>query len=76
MLIINRKATEWIQIGDDVRVHVQKTSRGSVRLAVDAPQGLRVLRGELVQDVVDEEPAARQPPAVSLVRRDTTPSRN
>jgi carbon storage regulator len=47
MLVVARKQHEFIQIGEDIVVKVIKTSRGSVKIGIDAPDGLRVLRGEL-----------------------------
>lgn len=55
MLILTRKRSETIQIGDDVVIKVIRTGRGSVKLGIDAPQNVRVLRGELNAD--SEEPA-------------------
>ncbi len=55
MLVVARKQHEFIQIGDDIIVKVIKTSRGSVKIGIDAPGGLRVLRGELSLDDLPEE---------------------
>lgn len=48
MLVLTRKAGEEIQIGQDVKVVVRRISGNRVILAIDAPQGVRILRGELV----------------------------
>lgn len=53
MLVVARKQHEFIQIGDDIIVKVIKTSRGSVKIGIDAPDGLRVLRGEITMDELD-----------------------
>lgn len=47
MLVVARKQHEFIQIGEDIIVKVIKTSKGSVKIGIDAPGGTRVLRGEL-----------------------------
>lgn len=47
MLVISRKAEEFLQIGDDIVIKVIKCSNGSVKIGIDAPGDLRVLRGEL-----------------------------
>jgi len=47
MLVLSRKTGEEIVIGRDVRVVVRRISGNRVALGVDAPRGVRVLRGEL-----------------------------
>ncbi len=47
MLVLTRKRCEMIRIGDDIVVKVIKTSKGSVKLGIEAPANVRVLRGEL-----------------------------
>lgn len=47
MLVLTRKQDEMIQIGDSVVVKVIATGRGKVKLGIEAPSHVRVLRGEL-----------------------------
>ena len=47
MLVLTRKRTEKIVIGDDVVITVIHTSTGSVKLGIQAPSNVRVLRAEL-----------------------------
>ena len=47
MLILTRKRSETIQIGDDILIKVIKTGRNTVKLGIEAPSEVRVLRGEL-----------------------------
>lgn len=47
MLVLTRKRTEMIKIGDDIVITVIHTSRGSVKLGIQAPSDVRVLRAEL-----------------------------
>lgn len=49
MLILRRRAGEALVIGDDVKITVLDTSDGAVRLAIDAPREIPVLRSELLQ---------------------------
>ena len=49
MLILRRKAGETLLIGDEVKVTVMDVYEGGVRLAIDAPKRIAVLRSELVQ---------------------------
>ncbi len=50
MLVISRKPEEFLQIGDNVKVKIIKTARGSVKIGIEAPGGMRILRGELSDD--------------------------
>ena len=47
MLVLTRKKMETIRIGDDITIQVIQTGRGRVKLGIQAPTHLRVLRGEL-----------------------------
>jgi len=48
MLVLTRKPAETIQIGENIVIKVIRTGSGSVKLGVEAPQDVRVLRGELL----------------------------
>lgn len=47
MLCLNRKLRESILIGDDVRVVVMEIKNNVVKLGIEAPKGVSVLRSEL-----------------------------
>ena len=47
MLVLTRKKNEMIQIGDSIVIKVISTGRGKVKLGIDAPADVRVLRAEL-----------------------------
>ena len=47
MLVLTRKRSETILIGDDIVVKVLKTGKGTVKIGIEAPRHIRVLRGEL-----------------------------
>lgn len=49
MLILRRKSGESIVIGDNIVVTVLDINEGSVRLAIDAPKVIPILRSELLQ---------------------------
>ena len=48
MLVLTRKRLETIQIGDDVLVKVIETGRHSVKIGIQAPDHVRVVRSELL----------------------------
>lgn len=47
MLVLSRKVGERILIGDDVTVTVVRLSNGSVRLGIEAPRDMPVIREEV-----------------------------
>ena len=47
MLVLSRKAGETIRIGDDVIVTINRINKNRVSIGIHAPDGYRVLRGEL-----------------------------
>ncbi len=50
MLVLTRKRTEMIQIGENIFVKVIQTGRTTVKIGIEAPSDVRVLRGELAGD--------------------------
>ncbi len=47
MLILTRKVGESIRIGDDILVKVVEIRGGQIRLAINAPLEVRILREEI-----------------------------
>jgi carbon storage regulator len=47
MLVLSRKQDEVIRIGRDVTVTVLSIGRGRIRLGIEAPSEVPILRGEL-----------------------------
>ena len=51
MLVVKRKTNQRVRIGDDIWITiVEVCGRNEVRLGVDAPPEIRVLREELIDD--------------------------
>jgi carbon storage regulator len=49
MLVLTRKRDEVIQIGDDIVIKILKTGKGAIKIGVEAPGNIRVIRGELLE---------------------------
>jgi carbon storage regulator CsrA len=47
MLVLARKTSEMIQIGDSIVVKVIHAGRNCVKIGIEAPTSVRVLRAEL-----------------------------
>jgi carbon storage regulator len=50
MLVLSRKQNDAIVIGDDIRITVVRVDRNQVRLGIEAPSHVTVLREELILD--------------------------
>jgi carbon storage regulator len=57
MLVLTRKLMEKLYIGDDVCVTVVRVEGGQVRLGIDAPREIAVVRAELLEP---RQPAAAE----------------
>lgn len=47
MLILTRKRNESIRVGEQIVIRVMRTARGSVKLGIEAPDSVRIVRGEI-----------------------------
>jgi carbon storage regulator len=47
-LILGRKAGQWLLIGD-VRLKVKEVRGDTIRLVIEAPDGIRIVREELLE---------------------------
>ena len=56
MLVLSRKVGERILVGDNISITVVRVTGGGVRLGIEAPQGLSVIREEV--KLAAEKPVA------------------
>ena len=54
MLVLTRKVGEKVLIGDDIVISVVEIGRGSIRIGVEAPQQLSILRYEVYERIREE----------------------
>ncbi len=54
MLILTRKKDEAIRLGEDIRIVLVQIKGGQVRLGIECPSHIRVLREELYETVRQE----------------------
>jgi carbon storage regulator len=47
MLVLSRKAGESIKIGDDITIKVIEIRHDQVRIGIEAPKDISILRSEL-----------------------------
>ncbi|SNS18388.1 carbon storage regulator, CsrA [Anaerovirgula multivorans] len=48
MLVLGRRPGEYVLIGDNIKVQVVKSKEGDLRLSIEAPKEIPVIRGELL----------------------------
>ncbi len=51
MLILGRKDGEKIHIGNDIVISIEHITKGMVKLGIQAPKNIVILRGELKEKV-------------------------
>ena len=57
MLVLSRKVGESILISESIRVTVVQASNGRIRLGIDAPPEVKVLREELTRSCLPSSPS-------------------
>ena len=55
MLVLSRKVGDRILIGEDIAITVVKVGGGSVRIGIDAPPHLPIVRKELNEQMEEEQ---------------------
>ncbi|MDW0112599.1 carbon storage regulator CsrA [Sporosarcina saromensis] len=53
MLVLSRKTNETIKIGDDIELHILEVKGDTIRIGIEAPKTVDILRGELVQSITE-----------------------
>ena len=71
MLVLNRKREEKVQIGPDITITILRIKGRAVKIGIEAPEGVRVMRSELLSTPSPAE--AGEPPAADARRRPVMP---
>ncbi|HWA99529.1 MAG TPA: carbon storage regulator [Pirellulales bacterium] len=67
MLVLSRREDEALVIGDSIVVTVLRVAGDKVRLGIQAPADVTILRNELAASRQDETPPILKMPSVGLV---------
>lgn len=68
MLILQRKPGQSLRIGENVNISVLGVENGRVRLAIDAPTEIPILRSELIETIAaNQESQMPNAPAGELL---------
>ena len=65
MLILQRKAGQSLRIGENITVTIVAVENNRVRIAIDAPTDISILRSELIEAIAANREAALQDTAAS-----------
>ncbi|MDD6196926.1 MAG: carbon storage regulator [[Clostridium] aminophilum] len=78
MLILRRKKNESILIGKDIRITVVESAADGVRLAIDAPRQVSIIREELSNaEAINREAISSNATSVDqMIRRISTLRQN
>jgi len=60
MLVLARKLGESIVIADNITVKIVSVENGVVKLGIDAPREISIIRSELIEEVTESNKAALQ----------------
>jgi len=58
MLVISRKIGEELKIGDDIVLKIINVDKNQVKIGIEAPKNITILRMELVKEVTKQNKLA------------------
>ncbi len=60
MLVIGRKTNEKINIGNNIEIVILSIDKNQVKIGINAPKNITILRGELIENIKKENIKAAQ----------------
>jgi len=58
MLVLTRKKNQEIMLGDNIKISILEISQDTVKIGIEAPKSITILRSELYQEVKKENVTA------------------
>lgn len=65
MLVLKRKIGESIIIGEDIEIKVVDIGDGRVKIGIEAPKSVEIMRKEVIEQVSEENKAAKTSKTIS-----------
>lgn len=69
MLVLQRKKEESLLIGENIRITIVDIGTDTVRLAIDAPKDVKILREELLEAAKVNQEAVAQEGQVEKIKK-------
>lgn len=58
MLVVTRKQGDSLVIGDNIEITILETEGGNVKIGINAPKSVKILRKELITEVENQNKEA------------------
>lgn len=69
MLVLSRKVGERILLGEDIVISVVRIGPNTVKIGIDAPKDMNIVREELCLDLAQATSAAMSDSATAQIRK-------
>ncbi|WNS75086.1 carbon storage regulator CsrA [Bacillus sp. DTU_2020_1000418_1_SI_GHA_SEK_038] len=60
MLVLTRKSGESIKIGEDIEITIVSSKNDQVKIGINAPKNVEILRTEIYEQILSENKEASQ----------------
>ena len=68
MLVLQRKKGESLLLGDDIQISVVHIGADTVRLAIEAPKDVKILRKELAEAAIANQEAVADQEQIQKIK--------